>query len=465
MRPGGEGVVPFSPPYRAPPCFRYSKQDSYSLLLLSERIQELYCRHFQVDCFDFLTLPSLSSYLLHRSTKDQIVHWVPRKPFQATSFAHRRHGHIDAVLFRHARDSLLGGYCGSNFRLAASGLQKIYGDRSGSPLIGSIHTLDATLLYSSCLMDDVPVYLPRLYTRDGEEGSGDGGGCWSGTYLTCKFSSLSEYRWQLYLRCLVHPNVGCRSFYFGGQLSLFTGRKLKPDFSVPSLQLHYDYHDCLVHGHWSPECRFRTQILYRYSVGELLDKRLETLKRVQTFQEAGQTLRIMWGCQFQQLLETNPSVREFLAETSDLPGRSRYTSTERLLADIRNGILTGYARVKVHCTDPGRFDYFPQAFERREVTFDELSPFSRELAEKFNRSKKPRLQLLNCHSPTEAQTMDSRMLCFLLESGGYEVTELHYFLQFRFKPVYRPHLSVLAKLRQQAQADGQTALASINKLL
>ena len=235
----------------------------------------------------------------------------------------------------------------------------------------------------------------------------------------------------------------------------------------------YANFSCKYHFHNDVKCPHYNWWLERSSnINDILEK--QTL-RESVITNCGWTVCHVYECEWDKyrtgLEVTNgpfpgraAEIQSFLQEYVIYPNASKpRMSTDNLTEDILKGVMEGVLMVEIAPkSEKVRNDNleFPPVYKKVLVRKEQLGKHTIDFCNKHGIMNKPREQLvaLTAHHG-EATCMDSRMVRWLVNERGYEITKLHYFAQYKAVDVFAIIISALVTLRRHG--DTQLSLAAI----
>lgn len=219
----------------------------------------------------------------------------------------------------------------------------------------------------------------------------------------------------------------------------------------------YQFHGCAWHGH---DCDVNKRTGRKHPYGKQASERLAKTKEIDEFiKSEGYVLKTMWGCEWEQLKNTNPEVKEFSkAKERELLNGPQSSNESDVLRDLKDGKLFGLVECDLHVPDHlnDKFAEMCPIFKNVEVSRQDLSEHMREFAVKADHLRKPQRMLIGSMR-AEKILLFSELLKWYMEHG-LVVTKVHQLFCYKPYPIFKSFGDSVTDARRSGDSDPSKAL-------
>lgn len=304
---------------------------------------------------------------------------------------------------------------------------------------------DATSLYLSCLVKDMPT--GAFVRRRRENNFRIEKSYYSGEKATVWLKYMSNL-----LGVKIQHKFNSTERQIGGQNIPVDGYALASDGS----ELVFNYSGCWFHGHlcdYCPNGKFNNK-------EKDLQNQIDTYNTLKYFQDLGYRVYHTWECEFDNLKKENSDVSEFCSNL-DFIVDSRYVISEsKILEEIKNGSMFGMAEVDIETPEDLKtiFAEYQPIQKNVLISRDDIGPHMKQFAEQNGLLKRPSRTLISSYFGNKI-LLSTPLLQWYLQHG-LVVTKVYQVIQYKPSKCFKLFGEKVMEARRAGDLDSSKKIIS-----
>jgi len=355
-------------------------------------------------------------------------------------------------LYKLFRENLVGGPSIVFHREHEKGVTRLRHMELGAEaeLCDVILGLDANALYLHCIMQEMPVGMPRVRLAENSFSIESG---------KSRYGKTAQ-GWLAWME--FQDNVCIETAINGGERRVGQ-HGLPVDGFCQVTWTIYQFHGCHWHGH---DCDNVEETLIRGLSNQA--RREETAKKERYLRQLGYRLVSIWECEWSSRVKASTQIRSFLSSffAKTYGQRRDGIPVEEILQRVRDDSLFGFVECDIHVPQD-KWEYFKEMspiFKNIELCRENLSPHMRQFAEEENFLKRPQRYLVGSMKGEKILLL-TKLLRWYMDKG-LVVTKVHRVVEYEKKALFKKFGMSVTEARRLGDCDPtQKLVADTNKLI